>query len=193
MSSIAIQRGAPAANANGNSASAQIFALASNPLVPVTVAAPGAGAINGRRFTLRAEGAAYASVAAYTVRAALYAALTIPASPLTAANWTLLGTGTARAVAAPGWVPWWIEADLIFDSNGGLMQGAFSQMANNLFDVKAAITNPLTGLNGTNVPVNQAGTVVQPANPACYFAAGIVFGTASSNNIGTLVNFEVGF
>lgn len=194
MSSTAIRRMAgPAAQTAGAVATAQIFALASSPTIPVTVPVPGKGALDGRRFTVRAEGSAYASTATYTVKLSLFAALTIPATPFTPGNWTLLGAGTARAVAAPGWVPWWIEADLIYDSNGGLMQGTFSQMANNLLDAKAAIANALTGINGTNVTVSQAGTPVPPADPVAVIAVGITWGTASANNLGNLANFEVGF
>lgn len=193
MSSSAIRRSAPANPATAAVATSQIFALASNPALAATVSAPGASALDGRRFTVRAEGAAFVNVAAYTIKPTLFGALAPPAAPLVPANWTLLGTGTARAVAAQGWAPWWIEAHLIFDSRSGALQGIFNQMANNLYDIFAAIPNQVTGINGTNSPISQAGTVVQPANPAVYFAVGLTFGTADGANIGSLTNFEVGF
>jgi hypothetical protein len=193
MSSLAIRRAAPSNNVSAAVTTAQLFTLASNALAPVTIAAPGKLVLEGKRFTVRAEGNAVTAADTYTVKATLFAATAIPATPLTPGNWTLLGTGTARAVATAGSVPWWIEANLIIDSVGGRMQGTFQQLANNLFDGAAAITNQVTGINGTNVPVTQAGTVVQPADPIVYFAVGLTFGTGSAANIGTLANFELAF
>jgi len=193
MSSSAIKRAAPANPVIASVNTSQIFALASNPLIPCTVAAPGKLALEAKRFTVRAEGSAKTAVDAYTVKATLFGALVVPATPFTPGNWTLLGAGTARAVATAGSVPWWIEANLIFDSVGGLLQGAFQQMANNLFDATAAITNQVTGINGTNVPVTQGASVIQPADPVVVFAVGLTFGTANAANVGNLSNFEVAF
>lgn len=192
MSSIAIRRAAPANPVNSTSStSAQVFNLVSNAAVPVTVVAPGHLVLEGKRFTVRAEGSLYSAGATTTVKASLLGALTIPATPLTATNWTLLGSGTARTVDA-AWCPWWISADLIFDSNGGALQGVFDQMLNNLYDARAAITNQVTGINGTNSTISQAGTAVPPAEPAVVFAVALTFNTAGAN-IGNLANFEVGF
>src|SRR5215471_5408924 len=142
MSSSAIRHAPPANQVNAASAAAQVFTLASNNQQPVVLQIPGASALDGRRFTVRAEGSAQVTTAAYTVKASLLGALVQPASPLTAANWTLLGAGTARAIASPNAaLPWWIEANLIFDSRGGNLQGTFSQLANNLLDASAAIAN----------------------------------------------------
>lgn len=192
MSSIAIRRAAPAAPVSASVATAQVFPLASNTLLPLTVAAPGKLVMEAKRFAVRAEGNAVTAVAAYTVKASLLGALTIPGTPFTAANWTLLGSGTARAVAAAGSVPWWIEAKLIFDSVGGAMQGTFNQMVNNLYDAEAALANPLAGINGTNLTVTQGGSPVLPADPVAYFAVALTFGTAGANT-GNVSNFEIGF
>jgi hypothetical protein len=189
MSSIAIRRAAPANTVSASSNAAQVFTLASNSLLPVSIGAPGKSAIDGRRFTVRAEGRATTAVDAYTVKASLLAGLVVPATPLTAANWTLLGAGTARAVATAGIVPWWIEANLIFDSAGGSLQGTFNQMANNLFDAAAALANQVTGINGTNVAVG----ATAPADPCIVFAVALTFGTANAGNIGVLNNFDIGF
>jgi hypothetical protein len=193
MSSSAIRRAAPANPLTASPATAQVFALASNPVLPCTLAVPGKGALDGRRFFVRAEGSAFVAAGTTTVKATLLAALALPASPLVAANWTTIGAGTARAIATASYAPWWIEANLIYDSNGGLLQGSFGQLANNLIDAAAAITGTLTGINGTNVPVTQfGGTVVPPADPVCLFAVALTFGTAGAN-IGNLANFEIGF
>lgn len=193
MSSAAIRRAPPANTVGAAVTTSQIFTLASNSLLPVTVGAPGKLALEAKRFTVRAEGSVKTAVDAYTVKATLFAALAVPATPLTPGNWTLLGAGTARAIATAGSVPWWIEANLIFDSVGGALQGNFQQMANNLFDGSAAITNQVTGINGTNVQVTQGASVIQPADPVVYFTVGLTFGTANAANLGTLSNFEIAF
>lgn len=190
MSSLAIKRAAPANSVVANTGNAQVFTLASNAAAPAVVAAPGKLILEGKRFTVRAEGNLQ-TVGAYTAKASLLAALTIPGTPLTAANWTLLGSGTARAVGT-AWAPWWINADLIFDSMSGALQGTFNQMVNNLFDASAAIANQVTGINGTNQNVTQGATVVPPADPVLYFAVALTFGTAGLN-VGNLMNFELGF
>lgn len=193
MSSAAIRRAPPANPVSAAVTTGQLFTLASNPLIPVTVGAPGKLVLEAKRFTVRAEGNAVTAVNAYTVKASLLAGLVIPATPLTIGNWTLLGSGTARAVATAGSVPWWIEASMIIDSVGGTMQGIFNQMVNNLFDGAAALANQVTGINGTNLPVIQPGPVtVAPTDPAVVFAIAITFGTGGAN-VANLANFEVAF
>lgn len=192
MSSIAIAHASPAAPLTGTVTTAQIFALASNPNMPATIAVPGKGRLDGKRFTIRAEGSAFVAAGTTTVNATLFAATgAIPASPLVPGSWTLIKALTATAIATAVYAPWWIEAQLIYDSNGGAMQGAALGLINNASIASAAITQ-LTGINGTNLPVSQAGTVVQPADPVAYFAVGITFGTSGAN-IANLANFELGF
>jgi hypothetical protein len=193
MSSAAIRRAPPSNVVTAAVTTAQVFSLASNSAIPTTVPCPGKLALEAKRFTVRAEGSAKTAVDAYTVKATLLAGLVIPATPFTATNWTVLGAGSARAVATAGSVPWWIEANLIFDSVGGAMQGTFNQLANNLFDASAAITNQVTGINGTNLNVTQGATVVPPADPVVVFAVALTFGTANAGNVGTLSNFEIAF
>jgi hypothetical protein len=192
MSSTAIGHAAPAAQLTAQVTTAQVFAFASNPALPCTLPVSGAGSLEGKGFRIRAEGSAFVAAAATTIKANLLAALVIPASPFTIGNWTNLGGGTARAVAASGWVPWWIEAQVMFDSNGGLLQGTFEQMVNNLYDARAALANALSGINGTNLPVTQGGTPVPPANPVFRAAVSLTF-SAAGLNVGNLANFEIGF
>jgi hypothetical protein len=191
MSSIAIRRAQPANVVQASVATAQVFSLASNPQLPCVIPVPGALAIEAKRFTVRAEGNIQVA-GAFTTKATLLAALTIPAAPFTSTNWTVLGSGTARALAVAGWAPWWIEANCIFDSQSGLLNGTFNQMVNNLFDAGVALAAPLTGINGSLLPVTQGGTVVPPTNPAFYFAVALTFGTAGANT-GSIYNFELGF
>lgn len=194
MSSSAIKRAAPASSAVANVATAQVFALASNPALPATVAVPGKLALEAKRFMVRAEGNAGVGAGTITVNITLLGATSIPANPLVAANWTTIGAGTAVAVATVTSVPWWIQADLIYDSVGGLLQGTYTEFANNALKTVAAITNQLTGLNGTNLPVVQPGPVtVQPADPLAYFAVAVTYGTANAANAANLANFEIGW
>lgn len=192
MSSSAIRHAALAAQLTGAGTGAQVFFLSSNNALPCTVAAPGKGVLDGRRFSIRAEGSAFVAAGTTTVNATLLGGLTIPGTPLTAANWTTIGAGTATAIATAAFAPWYIEADLSYDSNGGVLQGCYSALINNGYKIKAAISSTLTGINGTNAPINQAGTVVAPADPVAYFAVALTFGTGGAN-IGNLANFEIGF
>ncbi len=190
MSSSAIRRAAPAASVIASVATAQVFALASNPVLACTLAVPGKLALEAKRFTVRAEGNLQ-TVGAFTAKATLLAALLPPTTPLTAANWTTLGAGTARAVGT-AFAPWWIQANLIFDSYSGALQGVFNQMVNNLYDADAVLTAQLTGLNGSNITITQGATPTTPADPVCYLAVALTFGTAGLN-VGNLANFEIGF
>jgi hypothetical protein len=193
MSSTAIQHAAPAAQLTGTVATAQVWAQAANNNLAVTLAIPGKLRLEGKRFSVRAEGNCQVAGATTTVNATLLGALTIPTAPLTAANWTTLKAGTAATIAAAGgWAPWYCQADLIFDSQSGLLTGTFSQLANNALTAAAAITT-LSGINGTNQSVVQAGPVtVVPADPVAYLAIAFTFGTAGAN-IGNLMNFELAF
>jgi len=190
MSSLAIKRAQPATAVVANTGNAQVFALASNTAVPVTIPVPGKLILEGKRFMVRAEGNLY-TAGNYTAKASLIAGLTIPGTPFTIGDWTLLGAGTARAVNNT-WSSWNIQADLQFDSLSGYLQGIFQQLINNLYDGSAAIANQLSGINGTNANVTQGATVVAPADPVFYVGVALTFGTAGLN-IGNLYNFELGF
>ena len=194
MSSLAIKRAQPANPVIANTTNAQVFALSSNAAVPCTIPVPGKLILEGKRFTIRAEGNLY-TAGNYTAKASLFSALTIPATPLTIGNWTcLMGAGTARAVNN-AWSSWYIQADLQFDSLSGTLQGTFQQLINDLYDGAAALGNggaALTGINGTNANVTQGGTVVPPADPVFYVGVALTFGTGGLN-IGNLYNFELGF
>lgn len=194
MSSLAIKRAQPANPVIANTGNAQVFALASNAAVPVTIPVPGKLILEGKRFTIRAEGNLF-TAGNYTAKASLIAALAIPATPLTIGNWgTILGAGTARAVNNT-WSSWYIQADLQFDSLSGTLQGTFRQLVNDLYDADAALANTgaaVTGINGTNANVTQGATVVPPADPVFYVGVALTFGTGGLN-IGNLYNFELGF
>jgi hypothetical protein len=189
MSSLAIKRAAPANPVIAAVTTAQVFALASNSAAACTIGAPGHLAIEGKKFMVRAEGNLQ-TVGAYTALPTLLAKLATPASPLVPGNWTIIGAGTARAVGT-AWSPWWIEAELQFDSISGIMHGIFSAETNNLYDARAAISNTITGINGTNTTLASGNTAV-PTEPALVFAVALTFNTGGLN-IGNLYNFELGF
>jgi len=192
MSSSAIRRAAPANPVQAAVATAQVLSLASNNALACTVSIPGKLALEAKKFTVRAEGSALTAGATTTVQASLLGATVLPATPLVIGSWTLLGAGTARVINTT-WAPWYIEANLILDSHGGALQGTFSQMVNNLFDNFAAITNQLTGINGTLNNVTQGANTVPPADPVAFLAVALTFSVANAGNAGYLSNFEVGF
>jgi hypothetical protein len=194
MSSIAINRSGPPAVLPGLLTTAQIFALASNSLLPATVSAPGKLAIEAKKFRVRAEGNAVVSVNTTTVKPTLYAGLVVPASPLVAASWTIIAAGAAVAIATVTLsAPWLIEADLIFESFGGFMQGTWDQLVNNAWTAAAAIGNQISGINGTNQNVTQNAVVIPPADPVVQFAVGLTFSVGNAGNSGNLSNFELSF
>ena len=196
MSSIATNRSGPAASMSGNSVAAQIFALASNPLIAAAVNAPGKLAIEQKQFRIRAEGNAIVSVNTTTVKPTLYGFVgnVQPASPLTAGSWTILAAGAAVAISTVTLTsPWWLEANLIFDSTGGFLQGIWNQMVNNAWTAAAAIGNQLSGVNGTNQNQTQNAVVIAPSDPVIQFAIGLTFSAANAANFGNLANFELGF
>jgi hypothetical protein len=187
MSSSAIRRAAPANNLSATG----VFSLVSNPLLPALNYAPGKLAIEAKRFRVRAEGYALMAVGTTTYKPQILAGLVTPASPLVIGSWTALAAGSAVAVPTTG-CPWWLDAELIFDSVSGLLHGTISQLINNTFTTAAALTGILTGLNGTNAPVLQGATTVQPADPVVQFALGGTFSAAGANLV-ALSNFEVAF
>jgi len=183
MSTAVIRKALPANQLNANTTNAQVFSLVSNSAAPATVAVPGKLVLEQKKFRVRASGNLQ-TAGNYTAKATLLMAKTIPATPLTAGNWTVLGAGTARTVNT-AWSNWWIEADLQFESGGGTMQGVFNQLLINTYDAPAAISNLLTGLNGTNAVVGSTAI----ADPVFYLACAITFNTGSASNIANLGEF----
>jgi hypothetical protein len=68
-------------------------------------------------------------------------------APTLAAPGTLIAVSTARAVGTTT-APWWVEAELLFDSVSGKLQGVQSAIVNNLYDAKAALAAVVAGING---------------------------------------------
>jgi len=191
MSSIAINRAAPAAPATGTAG--VVLGLASNPILPCNVSLPGKLALEGKRFSVRAEGNAIVAAGTTTFKPTLVAALAIPASPLVISSWTTIAAGAAVAIGTADLAaPWWIHADLIFDSTSGYLQGIWNQLVNNGWTAPAAIGSQLSLMNGSNNTVTQGSNIVAPADPVAYFALAMTFSAAGANT-GNLMNFEVSF
>lgn len=185
-----ILKSRPAAKVLAAITTAQIFPDLAVPSTAVALFIPGTNRLEQKKFTVRASGNALTAGATTTVLVSLYIAKLLPAASLVPANWTVMCAGSARVVNTIS-APWWIEAELAFDSAGGKLGGTFNQMVNNLFDAPAAITGVLTGLNGTGLPVVQPGPVtIQPADPVFVVGVGITYGVnASVGNIANLQNF----
>lgn len=143
-------------------------------VLPLIVTAAASGSLEQREFGIRASGKAL-TAGNYTLTLGLYAKVVVPASPLVAGSWTLLGASSARAINTTT-APFLFTATLISDSVSGLLHGTFGAIINNLVDANAAIT-ALTG-------VNLAGST----EPAISFCLGATFGTGGAN-VATLTNF----
>ena len=187
MSSIAIDRSVPAAQITASG----IFPTFAVNTMPVIVRAPGKLAVEQKVFSVRAEGSVYVPSGTGTALATLYVATALPANPMTPGSWQVLGAGAAQTPGVAGWTPFMIEALLQFESNSGTVQGAFRQMASNNIAAYAAISNRPTGVNATNLPVQQGASLIQPADPVLFFTVGMTLSAAGS--IGNLMNFETAF
>lgn len=189
MSSAQIRRSQPPAQLTGTVTTAQIFALLSNSLAPAILGVPGKLRVEGKRFSVRAEGYFTTPGAATTVKPSLVGGLIVPGTnPLTIGSWTTIAPGTAVAGPNNGSALWWLQADLITDSVSGLMQGSVGQMVNNTLTAAAAVAAVLTGLNGTNQTIGSK----PPADPVAVLAIALTFSAAGAN-IGNLSNFELDF
>jgi hypothetical protein len=189
MSSSTLTRALPSNPVNASVTTAQLFANKQVPAVPTVLGVLGTGRLEQKKFTLRASGRVLTGATA-TVIPTLYVAAAIPAVPFTAANWTLLCAGGAVSLASLS-AAWEIEADVVFESLGGTMEGRFTAMTGGTLTATAALTNVLTGLNGTSETITQepSGTVVVAAEPVFYVACGLTFSVANAGNIGYLGDF----
>lgn len=186
-----ILKAPPAAKILAAITTAQVFPNLAIPTQACVMNVPGTGRLDQKAFVVRASGNATTQAATTTFTPTLYIAKVLPGSSLVVANWTVMCSGTPRVINTTT-APWVIEAELQFDSVGGLMQGAFDQQVNNLYDGLAAITGRVSGLNGTGLPVLQGATTVQPAEPVFVLAVGGTFGVnASVGNIANLANFTL--
>jgi hypothetical protein len=190
MSAGALYRANPAATLAGGVTTAQLFANRQTPALPATINVLGAGRLEQQLWKVRGSGSVTTGTTA-TITPTLYVAKVIPGTPFTAANWTLLGAGTAVSLASIT-APWEIDSDLMFESIGGTLQGTFKSLINNSATASAAITNRLTGLNGTSNTITQPGSVVVvAAEPVFYIAVGLTFSAANAGNSATLGDFSL--
>lgn len=189
MSSAALTRALPSLPVNASVTTAQLFANRQVPSVPTVIGILGSGRLEQRKFTVRASGSATTGTTS-NLTATLYIAAAIPATPFTAGSWAVLGASTAHSLVSLT-APWMIEAQLEFESIGGTMQGIYNALINNAVDAAAAISNRLTGLNGTSNTITQepGGAVVVAAEPVFVIGVGLTFSVANAGNVGTLGDF----
>jgi hypothetical protein len=189
MSSSSLTKAVPAGQISAAVTTAQLFPNKQVPSAPTVINVLGSGRLEQKKFTVRASGSVVTGTTA-TVTPTLYMGLVIPATPFTAGNWTILGAGGAVSLASIS-SAWAIETTLYFESLGGTMQGSFSSEINNAITAAAAITNRLTGLNGTSNSITQepSAVLVTAAEPVFVIAVGLTFSVANAGNIGTLGDF----
>ncbi len=170
MSTRQITAAPTASPLSAPSAAAQVFAQFLNAALAAALNVPGTRRLEGRKFSVRASGVVTTSGAAVTVQPFLAAGTSV-----TAANDTVLAAPAPVTVAGTS-CPWTIEAQLLFDSTSGKLNGQFTSLINNSVGAPAAIATVLTGLSGNNEPVFS-------------LVAGVTFSTASAGNIATLTEF----
>jgi len=140
--SSTIAQAQPAAPLSAAVATAQIFPLATNALVPAFLGVPGSGRLEQKLFEVRASGMA-TTAGAFTGAPSLYGALALPTNPLVPGNWTLLGAGAATAFATTSGA-WLLQAQFLFDSVSGKLQGSFTSNVNNAGVASAGPPTPPT-------------------------------------------------
>lgn len=166
-----------AAQVNAAVTTSQIFPLSSTPTLACTMAVPGSGVLEMKKFIIRATGKATSAGATTTGLATIYGAVALPSAPFTPGNWTVLCSGTARVINTTT-CPWFIEAHVAFDLTSGKLQGSFQAMTNALFDTFATLSNPLAS--------------IVAAEPLFYLGVGFTFGVnASASNIAVLNEFAI--
>lgn len=166
--STAINRAPIAANAVAQVNTVQLFLNSNNAALPAILPVGASGLVEQNEFEI-AGGGYVTTVGAYTVTIGLYAKVVVPAAPTVAANWTLIGASTARAVGTTS-CPWKYRAYLIADAVSGKLQGEFECSINNLFDARAAVTNVVAAVNLASI-----------VEPGLNFAFGVTFNTAALN------------
>jgi hypothetical protein len=174
MSSSQITAAVPAANLAAALATAQIFAALQSGTIPAPalLSVPGGPyRMEAKRFRVRMSGAVTGAAAGVTANPFI----AVGSSLTPGSNVVIAQPGTAGAIGAAS-CPYWLEADLIFDSLSGKLQGYFNGMVNNVAITNAALATVVTGLTSKNDPVFQ-------------LVCGVTFSTASTANVASLSEF----
>jgi hypothetical protein len=82
-----------------------------------------------------------------------------------------------KTAAAVTTAPWWIHAQVIYDSVSGKLQGKCGGCINNVLDPEIALTNVITGISNT-------------ANPVLSFSLSVTSSGAGAGAAATVVNIQ---
>jgi hypothetical protein len=174
MSSRQITAAVPAANLAAALATAQIFAALQSGTIPAPalLSVPGGPyRMEAKRFVVRMSGAFTGSASGVTANPVI-----MVGNSLTPGSNTVIAQGTATTIGA-GTCPYWLEAQLIYDSLSGRLTGYFSGSENNTVIPDTALAGTaVTGLSSKNDPVFQ-------------LVCGVTFSTASTANVASLSEF----
>jgi hypothetical protein len=153
--------------------------VVTNPQLPTSaliLPVPPGGPLEQERFEIYASG--YVNCAASsTVAIKLYSG-----TSTTVGSDTLLGnSGALGAVLAK--YPWFLSANMIFDSISGKLQGTIKFVANNVIVAEVAVSNVVTGVNN----VSTLGVAIMN------FVISVTFGTANAGNQFNVKEFAINF
>jgi hypothetical protein len=163
-----------------NAANPQALASSPTSLQPsstsvLEVDIPVNSALEQKRFQLLASGE-ITTGASSTVTLKAYASVGATVFPSTPPSGGLLGSsGAVTQNSAKS--PFWISADLIFDSISGTLTGTIGFLVNNTLVATAAISNVLTGINN-----NPASNPIGTPNPVLRFALTVQFSAGNATN-----------
>jgi hypothetical protein len=149
--SINVQAGSgvvplPATLTVGTSTAEAMVPNPATPTLPLLAQIPSGTELEQRKFTVQCTG--YIVTGGTTnVTLKLYAG-----TSATPGSNTLLGSSSTVAQNSAK-APFWVSADLIFDSVSGKLGGSVSFMINNTLVAATAISNVITGLSYKNNPV----------------------------------------
>jgi len=134
---------------------------------------PPGGPLEGRPFQVLASGY-LAPAQSSTATLKLWSG-----TSTTVASDTVLGSSGA-VTAFTRKCPWWIKAELQYDSVSGLLTGKIEFFVNNVIVAAVAITNVISSVNNAN-------------NPVLSFVLSVAFGTATAPNTINVQEFAVNF
>jgi hypothetical protein len=141
---------------------------------PLQLNIPANSPLEGQRFAIYASGRITTGVSS-TGEIKLWSG-----TSLTPASNTLLGDSGAVTAFGPATVPWFVNADVIFDSVSGHLNGTVGFTVGANVVAAVALSNVVANIKNTN-------------NPVLTFVLSVAFGTANAGNSFTVQEFAVNF
>jgi len=144
---------------------------------------PAQNVYNGQQFNVIASGSWGNDTGdpSGTVTIQLYAVT----GTFTAPVYTSIATSGSLTANFVGAEPWGLSAELLGDSDSGVLTGAYEAYNRDAITAATVITSRITGLNfNTGNPALQQGAVLG-------FVIGVTFGTSDASNKATMYEFSI--